>query len=65
LGGSEQEFEVEEIVRYLSQFMVLDPGDIINTGTPEGVAPGCPDPKPYLRAGQVVKCGVDGLGVQR
>lgn len=56
---------MEEIVRYLSQFMVLDPGDSINTGTPEGVAPGCPDPKPYLRAGQVVKCGIDGLGVQR
>jgi 2-keto-4-pentenoate hydratase/2-oxohepta-3-ene-1,7-dioic acid hydratase in catechol pathway len=52
-------------VRYLSQFMVPEPGDIINAGTPEGVALGYPDPKPYLRAGQVVECGIDGLGVQR
>ena len=41
-------FGVAEIVRYLSQFMVLDPGDVINTGTPAGVALGQPEPKPYL-----------------
>lgn len=54
-------FGVAEIIRYLSQFMVLDPGDIINTGTPPGVALGMPD-KPYLRAGDVVELGISGLG---
>ncbi len=57
-------FGVAEVVRYLSQFMVLDPGDIISTGTPAGVALGRPD-KPYLRAGDVVELGIDGLGRQR
>jgi 2-keto-4-pentenoate hydratase/2-oxohepta-3-ene-1,7-dioic acid hydratase in catechol pathway len=57
-------FGVAEIVRYLSQFMVLDPGDIINTGTPPGVAMGQPD-KPYLRPGDVVELGISGLGTQR
>jgi 2-keto-4-pentenoate hydratase/2-oxohepta-3-ene-1,7-dioic acid hydratase in catechol pathway len=57
-------FKVAEIVRYLSGFMVLDPGDIINTGTPPGVALGQPD-KPYLRAGDVVELGISGLGRQR
>ena len=52
-------------MRYLNQFMGLESGDIINTGTPEGIALGYPDPKPYLRAGQLVECGIDGLGVQR
>lgn len=58
-------FGVAEVVRYLSQVMVLHPGDVINTGTPAGVALGHPDPKPYLRAGDVVECTVEGLGVQR
>jgi len=58
-------FGVAEIVRYLSQFMVLDPGDIVNTGTPAGVALGQPDPKPYLRVGDVVELEIDGLGRQR
>jgi 2-keto-4-pentenoate hydratase/2-oxohepta-3-ene-1,7-dioic acid hydratase in catechol pathway len=58
-------FGVAEIVRYLSQFMVLDPGDVVNTGTPAGVALGQPDPKPYLRAGDVVELEIDGLGRQR
>jgi 2-keto-4-pentenoate hydratase/2-oxohepta-3-ene-1,7-dioic acid hydratase in catechol pathway len=58
-------FGVAEIVRYLSQFMVLDPGDIVNTGTPAGVALGQPDPKPYLRAGDVIELEIDGLGRQR
>ncbi len=57
-------FGVAEIIRYLSQFMVLEPGDIINTGTPQGVALGRPD-KPYLRPGDVVELGVAGLGSQR
>jgi 2-keto-4-pentenoate hydratase/2-oxohepta-3-ene-1,7-dioic acid hydratase in catechol pathway len=45
--------------------MVLRPGDLINTGTPAGVALGQPDPKPYLRAGDVVELEIDGLGQQR
>jgi len=58
-------FPVAEIVRYISQFMVLHPGDVINTGTPAGVAQGQPEPKPFLRAGDVVELEIDGLGRQR
>ena len=58
-------FGVGEIIRYLSQFMVLEPGDVVNTGTPSGVALGHPEPKPYLRAGDVVEAEIDGLGRQR
>ncbi|GAA3771539.1 fumarylacetoacetate hydrolase family protein [Plantactinospora mayteni] len=58
-------FPVAEIVHYLSQFLVLYPGDVINTGTPAGVALGQPEPKPYLRAGDVVELEIDGLGRQR
>ncbi|MEU0479970.1 fumarylacetoacetate hydrolase family protein [Streptosporangium sp. NPDC006013] len=57
-------FTVAEIVRYLSRFMVLEPGDLINTGTPAGVALGLPG-TPYLRAGQVMELEIDGLGAQR
>ncbi len=57
-------FGVPELIRYISQFMVLDPGDIISTGTPAGVALGMPG-EPYLRPGDVVELGVAGLGVQR
>ena len=58
-------FPVAEVVRYLSQFMVLRPGDLINTGTPAGVALGQPDPKPYLREGDVVELEIEGLGRQK
>jgi 2-keto-4-pentenoate hydratase/2-oxohepta-3-ene-1,7-dioic acid hydratase in catechol pathway len=58
-------FGVAEIVRYLSQFVVLHPGDVINTGTPAGVALGQPEPKPYLKAGDVVELEIDGLGRAR
>jgi 2-keto-4-pentenoate hydratase/2-oxohepta-3-ene-1,7-dioic acid hydratase in catechol pathway len=58
-------FGVAEIVRYLSQFVVLYPGDVINTGTPAGVALGQPEPKPFLRAGDVVELEIDGLGQAR
>jgi 2-keto-4-pentenoate hydratase/2-oxohepta-3-ene-1,7-dioic acid hydratase in catechol pathway len=57
-------FGVDHIIWYLSQFMVLEPGDVINTGTPAGVALGMPD-KPYLRAGDVVELDIEGLGAQR
>ncbi|MFF7213389.1 fumarylacetoacetate hydrolase family protein [Streptomyces sp. NPDC008238] len=62
---AEQIFPVAEVVRYVSQFMTLYPGDVINTGTPAGVALGRPEPKPYLRAGDVVELEIDGLGHQR
>ena len=57
-------FPVLEVVHYLSQFMVLEPGDLVNTGTPPGVGMGM-DPPQYLRAGDVVELGVEGLGQQR
>ncbi len=57
-------FDVAHIVWYLSQFMVLRPGDLINTGTPAGVALGLPD-HPYLRAGDTVDLRIDGLGAAR
>ncbi|MEU9244052.1 fumarylacetoacetate hydrolase family protein [Streptomyces sp. NPDC048385] len=62
---AEQIFSVAEVVRYVSQFMVLYPGDVINTGTPAGVAMGAPEPKPFLRAGDVVELEISGLGRQR
>ncbi|MEU3714133.1 fumarylacetoacetate hydrolase family protein [Streptomyces catenulae] len=62
---AEQIFPVAEVVRYVSHFMTLYPGDVINTGTPAGVAMGQPEPKPYLRAGDVVELEIDGLGRQR
>lgn len=52
------------LVHYLSQFMVLEPGDLISTGTPPGVGMGF-DPPVFLRAGDVVELGIDGLGTQR
>lgn len=58
-------FSVAQVIHYLSQFLVLEPGDLINTGTPAGVAMGQPEPKPYLRAGDVVELEIDGLGRQR
>jgi 2-keto-4-pentenoate hydratase/2-oxohepta-3-ene-1,7-dioic acid hydratase in catechol pathway len=57
-------FDVAHLVWYVSQYMVLEPGDVLNTGTPAGVALGRPD-HPYLRAGDVVELEIDGLGRQR
>ncbi|RST04493.1 FAA hydrolase family protein [Streptomyces sp. WAC05374] len=62
---ADQIFSVGEVVRYVSQFMTLYPGDVINTGTPAGVAMGQPEPKPFLRAGDVVELEIEGLGRQR
>jgi 2,4-diketo-3-deoxy-L-fuconate hydrolase len=56
-------FSVAEIVYRLSQFTVLEPGDLINTGTPEGV--GLSGRFPYLAAGDTVEVGIEGLGGQR
>jgi 2-keto-4-pentenoate hydratase/2-oxohepta-3-ene-1,7-dioic acid hydratase in catechol pathway len=57
-------FGVTEIIRYLSQFTVLEPGDLINTGTPAGVGLGQRPPR-YLSAGDEVELRISGLGVQR
>ncbi|MFE8017880.1 fumarylacetoacetate hydrolase family protein [Streptomyces antibioticus] len=57
-------FPVHHIVSYLSRHMVLEPGDVINTGTPAGVALGLPG-TPFLRAGDTVELEIEGLGVQR
>ncbi len=54
-------FGLDHIVWYISQFMELFPGDIINTGTPSGVGLGFNPPK-FLRAGQVVTTGIEGIG---
>jgi 2-keto-4-pentenoate hydratase/2-oxohepta-3-ene-1,7-dioic acid hydratase in catechol pathway len=57
-------FDPYVLVHYISQFMVLEPGDLINTGTPPGVGLGMVPPT-FLRAGDVVELGIDGLGVQK
>ena len=61
---SDMIFSVAHIVWYLSQFMVLEPGDLINTGTPAGVGNGF-SPQRFLRPGQEIRLGIDGLGEQR
>jgi 2-keto-4-pentenoate hydratase/2-oxohepta-3-ene-1,7-dioic acid hydratase in catechol pathway len=58
-------FGIAHLVSYISQFMSLQPGDLITTGTPPGVGMG-QKPKPiYLRAGQTMRLGIEGLGEQR
>ncbi|HEY4081473.1 MAG TPA: ureidoglycolate lyase [Burkholderiaceae bacterium] len=56
-------FGVARLVSHLSQFMTLQPGDVISTGTPPGVGLG-QKPPVYLRAGQVMRLGITGLGEQ-
>jgi 2-keto-4-pentenoate hydratase/2-oxohepta-3-ene-1,7-dioic acid hydratase in catechol pathway len=56
-------FNIPQIVSYLSNFMTLLPGDVISTGTPAGVGLGFKPPV-YLKAGDVVKLGIEGLGEQ-
>jgi len=55
-------FKIPFLVHYLSQFMTLLPGDIISTGTPPGVGLGIKPEPIYLKAGDVVELGMDGLG---
>ena len=57
-------FDPYFVVHYLSQFLVLEPGDLINTGTPPGVGMGLTPPV-YLRPGDVMELGIQQLGVQR
>lgn len=54
-------FGIDHCIWYISQFMELKAGDIVNTGTPEGVGMGH-KPEKYLKPGQVVETGIDGLG---
>jgi 2-keto-4-pentenoate hydratase/2-oxohepta-3-ene-1,7-dioic acid hydratase in catechol pathway len=61
---SDMIFGVHHVVHYLSQFMTLYPGDVVNTGTPAGVALGVPG-TPYLKPGDVLELEIDGLGRQR
>ena len=58
-------FRVPYLVSYLSRHMSLQPGDVISTGTPPGVGLGQKPEPVYLRAGQVMRLGIDGLGEQR
>jgi ureidoglycolate lyase len=58
-------FGVAHLVWYCSQFFILEPGDVIITGTPPGVGMGIkPEPK-FLKAGDIVRLGIDGLGEQQ
>ena len=54
-------FGIDHIVWYVSQFMELNPGDIINTGTPFGVGLGFKPPK-YLKSGDVLQTGIENIG---
>ena len=57
-------FQIPKIISYLSQFMSLQPGDVISTGTPPGVGLGIKPEPVYLRAGQQIRLGIAGLGEQ-
>ncbi|MDX1742982.1 MAG: fumarylacetoacetate hydrolase family protein [Ruegeria sp.] len=57
-------FSVAKVISHLSQFMSLQPGDVISTGTPPGVGMG-QNPQTYLKPGDLMELGIQGLGVQR
>ena len=61
---SDMIFSVAYLISHLSQFMTLLPGDVIATGTPAGVGAGCKPPE-FMKPGDVIELGVDGLGRQR
>ena len=61
---SDMVFGVAHLVWYISQFMVLEPGDLVNTGTPAGVGAGLQPPR-FLREGDVMELEIAGLGRQR
>ena len=57
-------FSVAALIAYISRFMTLEPGDLVTTGTPPGVGMGVkPEPR-YLRPGDVMRLGIQGLGEQ-
>ena len=58
-------FGVAHLVSYISQFMTLEPGDVIATGTPPGVGMGIKPEPVFLKPGQIMTLGIDGLGEQR
>jgi 2-keto-4-pentenoate hydratase/2-oxohepta-3-ene-1,7-dioic acid hydratase in catechol pathway len=57
-------FGIAHLLHYISQFMVLDPGDVVTTGTPPGVALGMKPTPVFLKAGDVMHLGIQGLGEQ-
>lgn len=57
-------FGIRHLVSYISQFMVLEPGDVVTTGTPPGVGLGMKPPK-FLKVGDVLTLGIEGLGEQK
>lgn len=57
-------FNIPHIIHYLSQFMTLEPGDVISTGTPAGVGLGLTPPT-FLKSGDVMELGIDGLGTSK
>jgi 2-keto-4-pentenoate hydratase/2-oxohepta-3-ene-1,7-dioic acid hydratase in catechol pathway len=57
-------FDVRQLVHYISQFMSLQPGDVISTGTPPGVGMGMKPPQ-WLQEGDVIELGIQGLGCQK
>jgi 2,4-diketo-3-deoxy-L-fuconate hydrolase len=61
---SDMIFDVPTVVSYISQFMTLLPGDVISTGTPQGVGLGLKPPS-FLKVGDVVELGIDGLGTAK
>ncbi|MCD1263137.1 2-hydroxyhepta-2,4-diene-1,7-dioate isomerase [Shinella sumterensis] len=63
-SSSTMVFKVPFLVHYISQFMILEPGDIITTGTPPGVGMGMKPPR-YLKPGDTMEVAIAGLGVQR
>jgi 2-keto-4-pentenoate hydratase/2-oxohepta-3-ene-1,7-dioic acid hydratase in catechol pathway len=60
---SDMIFTIRRLVSDISQYVILQPGDVITTGTPQGVGLGMKPPK-YLKPGDVMRLGIDGLGVQ-
>jgi 2-keto-4-pentenoate hydratase/2-oxohepta-3-ene-1,7-dioic acid hydratase in catechol pathway len=58
-------FGVKHLVSYISRFITLMPGDVIPTGTPPGVGLGVKPNPVFLKAGDVMELGIDGLGSQR
>ena len=57
-------FSVPYLVAYITQFCVLEPGDVVTTGTPPGVGSGMKPPQ-YLKAGDVMELTIEGIGLQR
>jgi 2,4-didehydro-3-deoxy-L-rhamnonate hydrolase len=57
-------FKIHYMLAYITRFMVLEPGDVVTTGTPPGVALGMKEPQ-WLKGGDVMRLGIDGLGEQQ